>query len=524
VAAESSQELVILDRESLQEKKRLAVGRGPRQLVLLPDGVAVHCYQSFELYIFDFEGTLRQRVPLAKDPRPAPVALGEHVFTRPGIGFGQHHSCSSCHIETQNDGMIWNFGPKVWHNVRPIQLTAATTPLSWSSYAANAKSFGYMGPLSIMNRPPLQEEALGLGAFMDSLLGAPRATQSTQRDGSYSPEALVGKALFEGKAKCASCHTAPLYTNRRLLAQGKSGKEADVPSLLGAYRHGVYMIQGQARDLTRAVDVALDFVQVPLDQAEKGSLVRFLQELTPKGAYPLGIWPDIDTPSLVPVEAQPWVEFSEPVDETAYPGAREDQYQTFVHLETASGERVPVRYHAEGGRLRLIPKSPLLPGQSYLFTVKAGLRFRDGSVQEADRISRFVTAQRPALDLPASLYLIVDLPRSGSGTVFTQKETVLRLSFVRSTPEGQELSLDLGGGRRQTLFLLQDGESFALQSFALPVYFGDETEALADASAVLGRFDGNSSVIARGTLTVGAPGMKIFSVGWRLIPEFSVGP
>jgi DNA-binding beta-propeller fold protein YncE len=517
LTAESSHQVMILDRNTLEEKKRISVGRGPRQMVLLEDGVAVHCFQSFELYILGFDGSIKQQISVAQDPRPTDVALGEEVFTRPGIGFGANHSCSSCHIEMQNDGMIWSFGPNVWHNVRPIQLAAATTPLSWSSYAANAKSFGYMGPFSIMNRPPTNQEALGLGAFMDSLLGAPRATHWTGKDGSYSQEALVGKALFEGKARCSSCHEPPLYTNRSLIPRGKSGKEADVPTLLGVYRHGVYMIKGQARDLETAVDVALNYVKVRLEPQEKLSLVRFLKELTPKGAYPLGIWPDRDSNTLVPRDAQPWVAFSEPVDDTQRERSQESLLREFIHLETGNADTVAVTYEVEAGKVRLIPKELLRPGETYRLRVRAGLPFRDGSIQEGERLSSFVTVQNQPQTLPKSMTLVVDVPSTESQTGLPKtRETRLDMALKELTPEGQEVELDLGGGLRQKLLLWQDGVSFKLQSFALPVFFGSDGEALADGSHVEGSFVQEDPIMVRGTLTVGAPGLRFSGVSWRL--------
>ncbi|MET0404790.1 MAG: YncE family protein, partial [Cystobacter sp.] len=197
VSSESSDLVVALDRNTLAEKARVTVGPGARQLVALDDAgtVAVHCFQSFELWVLRADGTVLQTVKLAEDPRPADVALGERVFTRPGGSFAANHSCSSCHVETQNDGMVWRFGPSIWHNVRPLQLLNATTPLEWGAYVSSAENFGYQGPASIVSRPASPEEALGLQAFLGSLLGAPRATGHTRLDGSYTEAALRGQAL-----------------------------------------------------------------------------------------------------------------------------------------------------------------------------------------------------------------------------------------------------------------------------------------------------------------------------------------
>ena len=187
VAAEGSDTVAILDRATLAEKRRVAVGAGPRQLVDLGDGtVAVHCFQSFEVVVLGATGDLVARLKLTEDPRPAAIALGETVFNRPGGAYATNHACASCHVETQNDGMVWRFGPAVWHNVRPLQLLDATTPIEWGAYVSNTANFGIQGPSSIMARPPTQEESQGVAAFLsslDRLIQQPHLVMFFQRPG-----------------------------------------------------------------------------------------------------------------------------------------------------------------------------------------------------------------------------------------------------------------------------------------------------------------------------------------------------
>ncbi len=523
VSAESSDQVAILDRATLREKKRIQVGSGPRQIVVMKDAVAVHCFQSFQLYILNFDGTIRDVIKLTEDPRSPAIALGEKVFVRPGNTYAANHSCTSCHIEGQNDGMIWRFGPQIWHNVRPLQLLAATTPLEWGAYVANADSFGFMGPSSIVNRPPSNEEAEGLGAFLNSLIGPPRATGQTQLDGSYSRLGLQGKALFEGKGKCTGCHTPPLYTNRQLIPKGKSGEPADVPSLLGAYRHGVYFVKGQSRTMEDAVNVATAYVGWTPTAEEQAALISFLKELTPKGSHPLAIYPDIDSNEMLAPTVNPTVAFAEPVDDSRPDMTSTELASKYLTLVNAAGENIPSSVQLEGGLLRLVPDAPLTAGERYTFKVKAGLPFRDGGILEGDRASSFKVG-RPALaELPRDLQLKITVPVPGPPTVPpTTKVIVLPLQMTGSDANSLFAKLNIGGGREQKLRIYQDAERIRLQPFALPGVGGPPGgSTLADASSVNGTLLVNAEnpgqfQKAQGTLTIGAPGIRVPQVAWTL--------
>jgi len=527
VSSESSDQVVILDRQTRTEQRRIKVGAGPRQLVLLEDGVAVHCFQSFELFILNFDGQVRQVVRLTDDPRSLAIATGEKVFTRPGNAYAANHSCSSCHIETQNDGMIWRFGPQVWHNVRPLQLLAATTPLGWSSYVSNGESFGFMGPTSIVNRPPTNEEAEGLAAFLNSLLGAPRATDRTQLDGSYSALALKGRELFEGPARCASCHAGPLYTNRRLIPKGKSGEAADVPSLLGAYRHGVYFVNGQSRTLDDAVDVATKYVGFTPSGEERQALIAFLKELTPKGAHPLGMYPDLDSNDMIATSVRPSVAFAEVIDDGDPEFSQLEKAKPFLGLYDDAGQKVAARLEIDGGRLTLIPEQPLQAGTRYTFRVLKGLAFRDGGILEGERSSSFTVAQPAVASLPRDLLLTIKVPVPGPVQPPPLRSVLLPLTIVGRDENSLLAQLDLGGGRVQKLRVYQDGEAIRIQSFALPMMGGPGGNmTLADASQVRGQLVRNQDVPsvffqAQGTLAIGAPGIKVPKIAWTLEPYIS---
>ncbi|MFO0580349.1 MAG: YncE family protein [Polyangia bacterium] len=516
VSAESSNQVVVLDRSTLAERARVPVGAGPRQIVVLDDAgtVAVHCFRSLQTVIIDATGKAVQTLGLADDPRPAAVALGEEVFSRPGAAYARNHACVSCHVETQNDGMVWNFGPRVYHNVRPLQLLDATTPIEWGAYVSNTANFGIQGPSSIVGRPPTQQEAEGLAAFLASLIGAPRANADTLPDGSYSDAALRGQKLFEQKLSCGGCHTPGLYTSRSLIATGKSGEPADVPSLLGVYRHGVYMVNGQARGLAQAVDVALAYTKSQVTAAERQDLIRFLGELTPKGAAPLSIWPDIDSNQAVGSDVQPWARFSEEIDDSQSGKSASQLAAEFVLLETTAGQRVAGSVTATLGQVQFAPAQPLTAGESYRFRVLPGLPFRRGGTLGYERSTTFTVAKPAAGKLAQSLVLTVHLPPMGPGP-----GTDLPFDAELLTPRdgSQALRLHLSMTQTQTLWLQISGDKFYLQGFALPLPMRGVADA-GDASGTVTAAAGQITALS-GTLRMGAPGIKIPGILFDIKPK-----
>jgi len=519
VSAESSGLVLALDRQTLAEKTRTAVGAGARQLLPLADGsLAVHCTQSSELWFVDAGGQAIGAIGLVgEDGRPPPIALGEQVFTRPGGNFGTNHACASCHTETANDGMVWRFGTGLWDNVRPLQLLSATSPVGWAAYVSNTQVFGYTGPSSIVSRPVTPEEAEGMDLFLASLIGAPRATGRTRLDGSYTEAALRGKALFESKARCATCHTPPLYTSREMAPVGKSGVPADVPSLLGVYRHAAFFVKGGARRLEQAVEVAADFVGVPLTAAEKQDIVDFLYQLTPKGGAPLGIWPDIDSAEAVETTVEPWVAFADPVDATL-PGATAAATATpFVKLETEAGVAVAGHVEVDGWRIRFIPDAPLAEGAAYVFRVLAGLPFQSGGALEAERRSRFQVGARPVGTWPATALMQVQLSFP-PGSPPTPVPLLLR-STPSSSPS-EPLSVVVaptvfGNQQRQPAWVRLDGDRMLMAPLALPV----TPTATANASRLIGRVTNAEGGIIRkveGTLRLSGPSIDVPDVPFTI--------
>ena len=122
-------------------------------------------------------------------------------------------------------------------------------------------------------------------------LGAPPAPA-----GSFDAAAAVrGRALFEGKARCATCHAGASFTdaNLRLHPPGDSMAEAEDPSyaarsatkmyrttpLKGGWQHAPYFHDGSAADYTQVVTRYDARLGLGLSAQEVGDLAQYLKSL-----------------------------------------------------------------------------------------------------------------------------------------------------------------------------------------------------------------------------------------------------
>ncbi len=319
-----------------------------------------------------------------------------------------------------------------------------------------------------------------------------------------------------GKAGCVTCHVPPLYTSRSLIEQGKSGEPADVPSLLGVYRHGVYFVKAQARALEDALDVAIAYVGVELTSAERADLLAFLQQLTPKGSAPLGRWPDLGTSEAVPPDARPYVAFADPVD-TSAGGTAAGIAAGYVVLEDAAGEVVPasIEIASDAGAHRIVlqPDAPLAPGATYRFRVRVGLPFLTGGALEHERASTFTVAEPAGATLSDTLLLTATLPGP-------QGPVALPLLLRRHDAETFTIEPQVfGTQQRQQVRVTLDGDRFLMEPFALPV---SPTGAAGDARDITGTItetdaEGQAARI-EGTMNMRAPGRSVPGIPFAIVP------
>jgi len=241
--------------------QRTPVGaKGPRGLDISPDGktLAVAIYFTGEVVLTDpASGKVTARIPVGKSPEPDEIRLGERHFHDGTMCFQHWLSCATCHPEdARADGLNWDLlndglgNPK---NARSLVLSYKAPPVMSRGVRDKMETAVTAGFRHIQFHQAKDEEIDAVSTYLRSL--APEPSPFLKPDGSLTEAAQRGKALFEGKASCAICHPAPLFTDKQSYDVGteyeldrgkKFNNKLDTPILHECYRTAPYLHSGKA--------------------------------------------------------------------------------------------------------------------------------------------------------------------------------------------------------------------------------------------------------------------------------------
>ena len=269
-----SGDMSVIELASRTVLGHLEVGDGPRGIVLTPDERTAYVANSLsdDVSVIDlttFEEVAR--IPTTISPLPPQLHRGKLLFISSrsaAISRDRWMSCESCHFDGEHDGRTWLFpdGPRNTTNLRGL---AHTRPLHWSADRDEVQDFEFtirelqagtgllddphpeLGPSNAGRSADLD----ALAAFIESL--QPRPSPFRQRDGTLTPEAQRGQAVFHrSDVGCADCHVPPLFTDLLLHDIGTGhgpgellGPAFDTPSLRGIWHTAPYLHDGRAPTL-----------------------------------------------------------------------------------------------------------------------------------------------------------------------------------------------------------------------------------------------------------------------------------
>jgi YVTN family beta-propeller protein len=257
----------------------IEVGDNPRGLALSADEATIYVNNNLSGTVSVIDTAAMQ---VTGEIRVTAVALtrsvlnGKRLFhssATPVLARDQWISCATCHFDGEMDSRTWFFpdGPR---NTPSLLGVGQTLPVHWSGdldelqdvevtvrdlqagtgLAAgddNCSPACDQGPPNAGRSQDLDD----LAEYMATLEFAPNPNR--EADGSLSDAAVRGKVLFESEqTQCATCHAAPLFTDRQRHEVGtgggadeRKGAEFDTPSLRGIYKTPPYLHDGRAETL-----------------------------------------------------------------------------------------------------------------------------------------------------------------------------------------------------------------------------------------------------------------------------------
>ncbi len=509
VVAEGSSVAVSLAFDTLAETARVPVEGHPRDALVIGDRLLVHGSQSFQVSAVE-AGAVVGTGAAGVDPRPADVADGQRGFVSPGATYGVNYSCNSCHVDGRGDTRVWPAGPfEVWEASRAMFWLEGTAPLGWSGYVVDARTFGYTGYTSIIAKWPTVHEAESLGGFLASLMPPAAANDWTTPSGALSEAGRRGRAVFEDAA-CAACHPGPIATDNATLEEGLTPDRSSTPSLVGVYRHNVWLKRADVSSLRDATVAALEALgNDRLSETQIDDLTRYLAEATDRDLFLLARTPLADA-TAVGADAPIRLTFNQPVWDAAPNRSR-------FHLRV-DGAEVGAAVTFDGRYATIAPDAPLPPGASVEVVVDGGLEAFDGRVSTDEERFSFVTAAAPALALDGTYELVVDLPAIDfvNGGFDPGSTLPIRSELLAvATRDGATLDLDLGRGLRWAMAGVVEGDALHLPAFPLSFGFSMAQGQAVVATLVDEDADGVADA-ASGTLRMTGPGFDEEGVAFTI--------
>jgi cytochrome c peroxidase len=268
--------------------------------------------------------------------------LGRMLFFDPLLSGSRSHSCASCHNPSLSwsDDLPRSIGEKPMAFRAPTLLNVAWTPrLGWDGHfrSLEAVAFGPITAPGIMNLPEKElikrlseipgyvrafHAAFGeseitrrniefaIATFERSIVSgeAPFDRWIKGEEAAISDSAKHGFDLFNGKARCASCHSGWAFTDSSFHDIG-TAQDKDIgrgklfptsvklryafktPTLRDVARRGPYMHDGSVVTLEEVIDLydrggidrpsrSVLISPLHLSQSEKADLIAFLGTLT----------------------------------------------------------------------------------------------------------------------------------------------------------------------------------------------------------------------------------------------------
>lgn len=512
VAVEGSDVVVGLDPETLAEVTRYeAVGR-PRSIAAVGDTVFTHGLQAYSVTRADAAGAVLGQTALDGDPRGASLALGQRLYTGSGGGPAEHHSCADCHIDGLTDGNVWSAGGFSESASRPMFWMEGTDPIGWEGDAFELFSYLYGSPGPTIGVLISTETHRAFYDYLAAFVPPPPANGFTARDGSLTADGVDGREAFQS-AGCLGCHAGPLTTTGLRLPNGgtQDAHPIVVPSLVGAYRHGSWLVNGAARTLLESVIAMEPLSGQTLDDTTRERIVRYLRELTAREFFMLKSTPAAGAEAAA-ADAPITLVFSHAVWDAPENLAR-------VRL-LVDGAPVEATVTADNRVLTLRPAAPLTAGGAYTVEVDAEFEaFAEMPIVRATRVD-FTVAAPADLRLEGTYEIHIEHPNLDFPNRRYDPEVIIPVTVSAEaveTASGADFTLDISDILDAPVPVTVDGETAYWPPFPFPV--GPPGFLNRSFPTTMTLVDEDGDGVADGgesTLMLRSPGLEAEGVVWRL--------
>lgn len=267
-----SDDLTAITLEFQEVVAHIETGFNPRGVVLSPDERFVYVSNALSgtvTVIDTATDAVVDTIRATTIPLPPNILRGKILFNSSAtttLAKDEWVSCATCHFEGGADGRTWFFRDGI-RNTPALFGVASTLPMHWSGDldelqdVENTIRVVQAGTGLVDGEvhcsPECDEARLNggrsrdlddLALFMMSLRAPRRQVLATTR----------GAELFA--THCASCHPAPLYTDRRTHDVGtagvveRKGNAFDTPSLRGVFDTAPYLHDGSAATIRDAIE------------------------------------------------------------------------------------------------------------------------------------------------------------------------------------------------------------------------------------------------------------------------------
>ncbi len=270
--------------------RRIKLGGRPVDVQFVGERqVVVANYLADSVQFIDLESDqVTETVKLGGPDQPGIIRRGEIVFYDADRSLHSWFSCHTCHTEGHTSGQVFDtrndrtYGtPKLIPSLRGV---AQTGPWTWHGWQTDLKDAMKRSLTESMNteKPISDDDVESLASYMETIIHP-----QNPRSNSTSPNVVLGRQLFEGRAGCIKCHSGTTFTTAETFDGAVEdpkdrNKLYNPPSLKGVSTRRRFLHTGKAKSLEQVLTRfhrPEDLVGETLSDAETAALIDYLKSL-----------------------------------------------------------------------------------------------------------------------------------------------------------------------------------------------------------------------------------------------------